>query len=77
LDPSEEVVTKFRSKRFPMPWRHTVLTGLFKDPVCEQFEVQSVPKPILVGPDGTILATGESLRGNELEKTLERFLGEL
>ncbi len=77
LDPSEEVVKKFRGKRFAMPWMHTVLTGLFKDPVCEKFEVMGVPKPILVGPDGTIVATEPDLRGEELEKTLEKFLGSL
>ena len=77
LDPSEEVVKKFRAKRFAMPWNHTVLTGLFKDPVAEKFEVAGVPKPILVGPDGTIIATESDLRGEQLEKTLEKFLGSL
>lgn len=77
LDPSEEVVKKFRGKRFAMPWMHTVLTGIFKDPVCEKFEVMGVPKPILVGPDGMIVATEPDLRGEELEKTLEKFLGSL
>lgn len=77
LDPSEEVVKKFRAKRFAMPWNHTVLTGLFKDPVAEKFEVMGVPKPILVGPDGTIIATESDLRGEQLEKTLEKFLGSL
>jgi thiol-disulfide isomerase/thioredoxin len=77
LDPSEEVVKKFRDKRFKMPWMHTVLTGLFKDPVAEKFEVMGVPKPILVGPDGMIVATEPDLRGEQLEKTLEKFLGSL
>lgn len=77
LDPSEDVVKKFRGKRFAMPWMHTVLTGIFKDPVAEKFEVMGVPKPILVGPDGTIVATEPDLRGEELEKTLEKFLGSL
>lgn len=77
LDPSVEVVKKFRGKRFAMPWMHTVLTGIFKDPVAEKFEVMGVPKPILVGPDGTIVATESDLRGEELEKTLEKFLGSL
>jgi thiol-disulfide isomerase/thioredoxin len=77
LDPSEDVVKKFRGKKFAMPWMHTVLTGIFKDPVCEKFEVMGVPKPILVGPDGMIVATEPDLRGEELEKTLEKFLGSL
>jgi len=77
LDPSEEVVKKFRGKKFAMPWNHTVLTGIFNDPVCKTFEVAGVPKPILVGPDGMIVATEPDLRGEELEKTLEKFLGSL
>lgn len=77
LDPSEEVVKKFRGKKFAMPWMHTVLTGIFNDPVCGKFEVMGVPKPILVGPDGMIVATEPDLRGEELEKTLEKFLGSL
>ncbi len=75
LDPSEDVVQAFRAKRFPMPWTHTVLTGLFDDDVAKAFQVQAIPKPVLVNPEGIIVASDDKLRGEGLEKTLEKYLG--
>jgi thiol-disulfide isomerase/thioredoxin len=59
----------------PMPWKHTFLEGAFKNPLSEAYGVKSIPKPVLVGPDGRIVANGGQLHGANLEKTLEQFLG--
>ena len=59
----------------PMAWKHSFLAGGFKHPLSEAYGVKSIPKPVLVGPDGVIVATGGALHGDQLEKTLERFLG--
>jgi thiol-disulfide isomerase/thioredoxin len=59
----------------PMPWKHTFLEGAFKNPLSEAYGVKSIPKPVLVGPDGRIVANGGQLHGANLEKTLETFLG--
>ena len=60
----------------PMPWKHTFLEGAFKNPLSEAYGVKSIPKPVLVGPDSRIVATGGELHGAMLEKTLEKFLGQ-
>ena len=60
----------------PMPWKHTFLEGAFKNPLSEAYGVKSIPKPVLVGPDSRIVATGGELHGPMLAKTLEKFLGQ-
>jgi hypothetical protein len=58
-----------------MPWKHAFIEGGFGSPVAEAYGVKGIPKPLLIGPDGKIVASGSQLRGENLEKTLERFLG--
>ena len=58
----------------PMPWRHAFLEGGWKSPVCEAYGVKSIPKAVLLGPDGRIVAAGADLRGDNLELTLGKFL---
>lgn len=74
LDANEKDIAPFREKRFPMPWKHVYSPGLFNSKAAELFEVSGIPKPILVGPDGRIIAISEGLRGEELEKTLGVYL---
>jgi len=59
----------------PMPWKHAYVQGGFQHPVAEAYGVKGIPKPLLIGPDGTIVASGSDLQGANLERTLERFLG--
>jgi thiol-disulfide isomerase/thioredoxin len=58
-----------------MPWNHAYVEDGFRSPLAEAYGVRGIPKPILLGPDGKILATETDLRGDNLEKTLEKFLG--
>jgi thiol-disulfide isomerase/thioredoxin len=59
----------------PMPWKHAFIDGGFRNPLADAYWVQGIPKPLLIGPDGRIVANGSELQGKNLEKTLERFLG--
>jgi thiol-disulfide isomerase/thioredoxin len=59
----------------PMPWKHAFVEGGFQSPVAEAYGVKSIPRMVLVGPDGTIVASGASLRGARLAQTLEKVLG--
>ncbi|NTW87356.1 MAG: thiol:disulfide interchange protein [Holophagaceae bacterium] len=59
-----------------MPWKHAFIEGGFQNPVSEAYGVKGIPKALLIGPDGTILASGAQVRGTNLEKTLAKFLGE-
>ena len=75
LDRKAEHINRYRAQpATPMPWKHAFLEGAWKNPVCEAWGVMSIPKPVLVGPDGSIVASGADLRGENLEKTLGKFL---
>jgi hypothetical protein len=75
LDRKIEDVTAYRQGTWRLPWRQTILTGGQQDPVARDFEVQGIPRLLLVGPDGVILAVDSALRGDELDATLSTWLG--
>lgn len=74
FDKSAEIVEEFREERHRMPWEHGVVEEGMNDEVGSAFEIEGIPRPILIGPGGTILAMEHDLRGEDLEPTLERFL---
>lgn len=76
FDGAPDDVTKFRGKKWTMPWLHAFVKDNFKSDAAQAFEVSGIPKPILVGPDGTILASETALRGDKLEETLAKYLAE-
>ena len=76
FDDEVGAVAPFREGRFAMPWLHGFVEGGFDSDVAKAFGVAGIPKPILVGPDGTILATEGDLRGEKLRETLAEHLGE-
>jgi thiol-disulfide isomerase/thioredoxin len=76
FDDEVEAVAPFREGRFAMPWLHGFVEGGFDSDVAKAFGVAGIPKPILVGPDGTILATEGDLRGEKLRETLAEHLGD-
>lgn len=67
-------VTKFRNGKFKMPWMHVFSEGVWESEAAKAFEVSGIPKPILIDPNGKIVALEEDLRSDKLEKTLERFV---
>ena len=68
-------IKKFRETRWKMPWNHAYVVGGFANPTSREFEVDGIPKPILVDGNGMIVAMTTELRGENLQKTLEKFLG--
>ena len=76
MDAAESQIAPFRAKKFKMPWLHAFIPGIFDAELAKKFEVAGIPKPVLVGPDGKIIAMQEDLRGEDLEKTLGKYLGE-
>lgn len=69
-------VEQFREARYAMPWLHTFVEGGFRSDIARDFEVSGIPKPVLVDPNGIIVATESELRGSRLEATLAKFLGD-
>ncbi len=64
-------------KKWKMPWLNAFVKGGFQNKIVQDFDVLGIPKPILVNPDGIIVATEEELRGENLEKTLAKYLGDV
>jgi len=78
FDRKVEHIAPFRQQAAtPMPWKHAYIEGGFKNPLAYVYGVMGIPKALLIGPDGQIVASGAQLRGENLEKTLEKFLGEV
>jgi thiol-disulfide isomerase/thioredoxin len=58
-----------------MNWRHTYSGDYWSTESVKRFFISSIPAPFLVGPDGSLVAWGEDLRGDELETTVKTALG--
>jgi thiol-disulfide isomerase/thioredoxin len=76
LDQTVEQIGVFRAGQWKMPWLHAFAEGMFESDIARRFEVSAIPKPVLVDPEGMIVAVGPELRGKKLEKTLAQYLGE-
>jgi thiol-disulfide isomerase/thioredoxin len=75
FDQIAQDIAPFREKRWPMPWHHAFVEDGFKNQLARDFHVSGIPKPILVDPKGRIVAIGEQLEGENLEKILAEILG--
>lgn len=74
FDRSPDDIVKFRDEKFKMPWLHAFIEKGFSNDLSKRFEVQGIPKPILVDDKGNIAAAESELRGENLEQTLAKFL---
>lgn len=76
LDNKVEDIAPFRAEKFSMPWNHTFLgRGAKAHPLIETLNVTSIPRPILVGPDGAVIEPdGNKLRGKLLGLSVEAAL---
>ena len=66
FDHDLEVVEKFRKEQWPMPWAHAVPDEATHRQLTELFGIVGIPTMVLVGPDGTILASSPRLDGGNL-----------
>ncbi len=74
LDDNVEIIRKFRNEKWKMPWLNAHLSSGFGSQIANNFVVSGVPMAFLVSTDGIILATGGDLTGENLEKTLARYV---
>lgn len=63
-------IEKFRNERYPMPWDHTLISEEDHDRIHSKFEITGIPRPILVDPNGNIIALDEQIRGEKLVEKL-------
>jgi thiol-disulfide isomerase/thioredoxin len=75
FDRKPEDVRAFRGRRWTMPWHHAYADGGFGSDIAKAFEVRGIPRPVLVGGDGVIIASDFLLRGPDLDRTLRQVLG--
>lgn len=73
LRDDRDAIADFRMDEWPMPWLHA-FHG-WEDDAVAPFEVEGIPRAILVDADGVILASDYECRGERLHETLERVLG--
>ncbi len=74
FDKKKEDVDAFLRGGWKMPWMHVFLEKSVRQSLSEEFEVRGIPKPLLVDPNGIIIATESELRGSSLDKTLTRLI---
>lgn len=67
-----EDVTKFRQDKWEMPWKHAFLQD-GEHPIIKSYDVFSYPTAYLIDENGKILATGDKVRGEQLEQTLASY----
>lgn len=67
-------VDDFRRDEWPMPWLHAWVRPEELDALGETFEIGGIPRAILVGTDGVIVAEGPALRGGKLVPAVEAAL---
>ncbi|HMQ06161.1 MAG TPA: TlpA disulfide reductase family protein [Saprospiraceae bacterium] len=72
LDNRVEAVNNFRQKRYSLPWLNAIELNGFKSDIARRFEVSSIPKSILVEPNGNILAIGDASE-LDLDSILKNF----
>ncbi|HEX9655205.1 MAG TPA: thioredoxin-like domain-containing protein, partial [bacterium] len=77
LDRKLEAIQPYREKAWPMPWQHAFISDGWQSELVKSFYVDQtgIPSPFLISPEGRILASHDALRGEYLERSLERFLG--
>ncbi len=74
-DKPEDVIEHREKGEWTMPWLHAFVEDGFGSELAKTFQVYGIPKPVLVGKDGTILATYRDLHGEKLDETLAGVFG--
>jgi len=59
-----------------MKWRHVYDQKGWQSPLVSAFRIQGIPFPILIGPDGEIVALQGECRGENLHRVIEQALAE-
>jgi len=67
-----EDVTKFRQDKWEMPWKHAFLQD-GEHPIIKSYDVFGFPTAYLIDENGKVLATGDKVRGEQLQQTLASY----
>jgi thiol-disulfide isomerase/thioredoxin len=71
----KEAIEAFRRDRYSMPWMHTFVSDARNSAVKAAFEINGLPRPILVNEEGKIIAVDAALRDGKLLEVLADVFG--
>lgn len=74
LDPKIEDLKNFLAEKDQFPWPNSFLFDDNKFTLGRDFSIETIPRPILIDPDGIVVAVDQELRGDNLDQTLSRIL---
>ncbi len=74
LDDKPADAKAFLEKHPDFKWTQCFADKRYESDIAKSLDIQSVPFPILIAPDGKVLALGVSLRQYQLAETLSKFL---
>jgi cytochrome oxidase Cu insertion factor (SCO1/SenC/PrrC family) len=74
FDDKPDDAKAFLQKHPDYTWTQCFAEKRYESEIATRFDIQSVPFPILIDPNGKVLALGVSLRQYQLAETLSKFL---
>ena len=74
LDQNPGDVRQFRAGQWKMRWLHAFAPGNWDNPEMRRLEIAWLPRVVLIGRDGKVLAVDAGVRGDSLLPTLRRAL---
>jgi thiol-disulfide isomerase/thioredoxin len=72
-DDSIKTVSIYRKRKWAMPWLHALESS--QPSIHRSFGIWGIPFPVLVNKQGIIIALGNDLKDENLELTLQKFIG--
>jgi thiol-disulfide isomerase/thioredoxin len=76
FDNSPDVVKRFRSRRYPMPWLHGYVAQGFSSDISRAFNMEGLPWVVLLDNHGRVAYSGADLRGDALSKAVRQLVAE-
>lgn len=74
LDDNIEKLNAFFNRSYIFPWINAIEPSGLNSKLAKKWEINGVPILLLVGPDLKILASDVELRGDNLFKTIDKYL---
>jgi peroxiredoxin len=75
LDSSAGIASRSLLSQGRVNWPNALDSEGLGSEICRKFEVYSIPKAVLVNPDGIVVASGWELRGPNLLESLAKYVG--
>jgi thiol-disulfide isomerase/thioredoxin len=74
-DNSIETVSMYRKRNWAMPWLNALESSQSNGSLHLSFGIFGIPFPVLVDKKGIVIALDNDLKGENLELTLQKFIG--